>query len=140
MPRITRVSGGDGITFSDDLSQGILAVLRSAQNASSATLISTIKDVASVAESQIPVKTGKLRDSLATSVSVGESQVKATIGLGSSTVDYAYYVKYSEKSSLNPKKSVWQEAVRKPALKAAENIASKMASEFASQASKNRVR
>jgi len=140
MPRITRVSGGDGITFSDDLSQGILAVLRSAQNASSSVLISTIEDVAATAESQIPVKTGKLRDSLATSVSVGESQVKATIGLGSATVDYAYYVKYGEKSSLNPKKSVWQEAVRKPAMQAAENIASRMASEFASQASKNRVR
>lgn len=140
MPRITRVSGGDGIVFSDDLSQGILAVLRSAQNASSSVLISTIEDVAATAESQIPVKTGKLRDSLATSVSVGESQVKATIGLGSATVDYAYYVKYGEKSSLNPKKSVWQEAVRKPAMQAAENIASRMASEFASQASKNRVR
>ena len=140
MPRITRVSGGDGIVFSDDLSQGILAVLRSAQNASSSVLISTIEDVAATAESQIPVKTGRLRDSLATSVSVGESQVKATVGLGSSTVDYAYYVKYPAKSSLNPKKSVWQEAVRKPALKAAENIASKMASEFASQAQKNRVR
>ena len=140
MPRITRVSGGDGIIFSDDLSQGILAVLRSAQNASSSVLISTIEDVAATAETQIPVKTGKLRDSLATSVSVGESQVKATIGLGSTSVDYAYYVKYSEKSSLNPKKSVWQEAVRKPALKAAENIASKMAAEFASQAAKNRVR
>lgn len=114
------ITGGTGIAVSSDLHGLIDHLVRTIPGGIGKVLEAAGDKVAANAEVTVPVKSGKLRDSIHTTTAVKQDSIAVGVGIGSSSVDYAYYVK--AKKGQYAGKSVYQEAIRKPAIKATSEI------------------
>lgn len=115
--------GGTGIVLEDGLTRAVRAVLDGAESRVTRGLLPTIERVADEGADKVPVRTGKLKRSIVSYARAYPDEVRVGIRVGGSAAPYAYYVKYKAKLAGLGRKSVFQTAIRKPALAAVDELA-----------------
>lgn len=111
------------------LIEAIDEVVRSAHDGAVQVLREEVQTIADQAEAKAPVKTGRFRNSIETFTRIGDDEIRVGVGVGGSAAPHAYYVRFAEshEDAKLAGKSVWQELLRKPAMKAGDAMAAKIA-------------
>lgn len=129
----TRIQiGGMDATLSDGLEDVLRRIVDRATGSAGRVLGAALDEIKDAATQAVPVKSGKLRDSLQRYTNIGESEVRSGLRMGSAIAPYAYKVKFAKGTPLAGK-NVFQELLRKPAVAAIDQVVGELADQVISR-------